>query len=71
MSADRRSAAWTAGYDSYPHRNNYPEAGTTAETEWLEGWYVRQAEKGIEGTDAETESLLGRNTFAVGYTKDS
>lgn len=71
MSADKMSPAWQAGYDSYPHRVNYPEPATQAESDWLRGWRTREAEMKVEGTEVETESLLGRNSFAVGYTRDS
>jgi hypothetical protein len=49
---------WQKGYDSYPERHNYPEAGR---------------DKALADMDPEldADSLAGRNSFAAGYGDDS
>lgn len=70
--ADTRS--WEQkGFDSYPERVDYPEAATSAETDWLAGWYRahRVSIAAAHQPELDAESLAGRNSFAAGYERES
>lgn len=55
------------GYNAYPDRRLYPQAGTVAEGNYLRGWH--QAAREAQCDNSEWE--FGRDTFAVAYFKEA